>query len=62
MAKPKITMKKLLILLHKQPMIKGDIREILKIERKTEYRNCKEAEENGWIEKDELGRYHTTAL
>ena len=32
------------------------------INRKTEYENYKEAEKNGWIEPNELGKYHITAL
>jgi hypothetical protein len=62
MAKPKTTMYKLLTLLDSQPVSIGKIRELLKIDRKTEYRNCKEAEKEGWIEKDKIGKYHVTPV
>src|SRR5918995_238290 len=60
MAKPKKVLNRLLHLLNKKPLQKGEIRKALKINRKTEYQNCKEAQEKGWIEKDSLGRFQLT--
>src|SRR5215210_2982001 len=60
MAKPKESLLKLLRLLHKKPMTKREIRSALKVHRKTEYVNVKEALEKRWIEEDELNRYHLT--
>jgi hypothetical protein len=62
MAKPKKSLKKLLTLLHKKPMTKHEIRTALKVHRKTEYVNVKEALKQRWIEEDELKRYHLTLL
>ena len=62
MAKPKKSLLKLLRLLHKKPMTKGEVRIPLKVNRKTVYVNVEEALEKRWIEEDELKRYHLTQL
>jgi hypothetical protein len=43
-------------------MTKGEIRNPLKVNRKTVYVNIKEALKQRWIEEDELKRYHLTLL
>ena len=60
MAKPKKVLSRLLHLLCKKPLGKGEIRKALKISRKTEYQNCKEALEKGWIKKNSLGKFQLT--
>jgi predicted transcriptional regulator len=60
MAKDKKSLLRLLRLLYKKPMTKGEIRNPLKVNRKTVYVNIKEALKQRWIEEDELKRYHLT--
>ena len=60
MAKPKKILNRLLHLLNKKPLGISEIRKALRISRKTEYQNCKEAQEKGWIEKNSLGRFQLT--
>ena len=60
MAKPKKVLIRLLHLLNKKPLAKGEIRRAIKINRKTEYQNCREAIEKGWIEEDRLGIFRLT--
>ena len=62
MAKPKIVITKMLELLKQKPIKKGDIRNTLKINRKTEYENLKFAIHKKWVELDDLGVYHITTL
>ena len=60
MAKPKKVLNSLLHLLYKKPLGIGEIRKALRISRKTEYQNCKEAQEKCWIEKNSLGKFQLT--
>ncbi|HET9807171.1 MAG TPA: hypothetical protein VFP49_09705 [Nitrososphaeraceae archaeon] len=62
MARQKKVIAKILKLLNQKPLKKGDIRNILKINRKTEYENLKLAMYKKWIEIDDLGFYHITTL
>ena len=62
MARPKKIIAKILKLLNQEPLKKGDIRNTLKINRKTEYENLKDAIQKKWVELDDLGFYNITTL
>jgi hypothetical protein len=62
MAKKKDALKRLMISLDKKPMLIGEIRTVLKIDRKTEFRVTREAVERRWAEKDSEGRIRITPL
>ncbi|MGE5634260.1 MAG: hypothetical protein ACM3VV_03440 [Deltaproteobacteria bacterium] len=62
MAKPKRVLIDMLQLLNRKSLKKGDIRNNLKISRKTEFKNLKLAMQRKWIELDDLGFYHITNL
>jgi hypothetical protein len=62
MARKKDALKKLMISLDKKPMLIGEIRNVLKIDRKTEFRVTREAVERRWAEKDSEGRIRITPL
>jgi hypothetical protein len=63
MAKPKKALLELLKLVDKKKaMTKNEINVSLHISRKTGWKNCKEAEDKHWIEKDVFNRYTLTTL
>src|SRR5215207_3040757 len=62
MARQKKILFKILYLINQKPLRIEDIRNTLKINRKTEHKNLKIAMEKKWIEMNDLGLYNITIL
>ena len=62
MAKPKKILLRLLKVLAEKPMTNGEITRSLHTSRTSTWKNCREAEDKGLIEKDAFNRYTLTTL
>ena len=60
MAKPRRFLARLLTILNEKPLTSTEICNINTVRRETVWKNIKKAQDNHWIQKDEVGRYHIT--